>query len=159
MSDRLDVGGEIGLERFDVHQRRSAIIQAWTRQRLLYSLNPMLQAGVIRPGEHPAFGSQASVGLRSRRPDLVERLPALFDQGAGFAEVHWSSENDPVAVDLITADPITGDASARRITLPAVRSGSTGSPPPRPLRQHHQATGNRHSSGRPTLTREARTGQ
>jgi len=36
---------------------------------------------------------------------------------AGFAEVHLMPDGWPAAVDLISADPISGDASARRIAL------------------------------------------
>lgn len=36
---------------------------------------------------------------------------------AGFAEVHLTADGWPAAVDLISADPISGDASARRIAL------------------------------------------
>ena len=36
---------------------------------------------------------------------------------AGFAQVHLTADGWPAAVDLISADPISGDASARRIAI------------------------------------------
>ena len=36
---------------------------------------------------------------------------------AGFAQVHLTADGWPAAVDLISADPITGDATARRVAL------------------------------------------
>jgi predicted phosphodiesterase len=39
------------------------------------------------------------------------------DASAGFAEVHLTADGWPAAVDLISADPISGDATARRIAL------------------------------------------
>jgi hypothetical protein len=36
---------------------------------------------------------------------------------AGFAQVHLAADGWPAAVDLISADPISGDASARRIAI------------------------------------------
>jgi predicted phosphodiesterase len=36
---------------------------------------------------------------------------------AGFAEVHLTADGWPAAVDLISADPISGDASAHRIAI------------------------------------------
>jgi predicted phosphodiesterase len=43
---------------------------------------------------------------------------------AGFAQVHLTADGWPAAVDLISADPITGDATARRIALDP--PGATG---------------------------------
>ncbi len=42
---------------------------------------------------------------------------AVGHASAGFAEVHLMPDGWPAAVDLISADPISGDASARRIAL------------------------------------------
>jgi predicted phosphodiesterase len=42
---------------------------------------------------------------------------AVGDAQAGFAQVHLTAEGWPAAVDLISADPISGDATARRIAL------------------------------------------
>jgi predicted phosphodiesterase len=36
---------------------------------------------------------------------------------AGFAQVHLTADGWPAAVDLISADPISGDATARRVAL------------------------------------------
>jgi hypothetical protein len=44
----------------------------------------------------------------------------VFDVGkapAGFAQVHLTAGGWPQTVDMIAADPITGEASARRVTL------------------------------------------
>jgi Calcineurin-like phosphoesterase superfamily domain len=44
----------------------------------------------------------------------------VFDVGhasAGFAQVYLTADGWPAAVDLISADPISGDATARRIAL------------------------------------------
>ena len=46
---------------------------------------------------------------------------------AGFAQVHLTADGWPAAVDLISADPISGDATARRIALDP--PGATGSAP------------------------------
>jgi hypothetical protein len=43
---------------------------------------------------------------------------------AGFAQVHLTADGWPAAVDLISADPISGDATARRIALDP--PGATG---------------------------------
>lgn len=42
---------------------------------------------------------------------------AVGHAAAGFAQVHLTADGWPAAVDLISADPITGDATARRIVL------------------------------------------
>jgi hypothetical protein len=42
---------------------------------------------------------------------------AVGHAAAGFAEVHLMPDGWPAAVDLISADPISGDASARRIAI------------------------------------------
>ena len=42
---------------------------------------------------------------------------AVGHAAAGFAQVHLTADGWPSAVDLISADPITGDATARRIVL------------------------------------------
>ena len=42
---------------------------------------------------------------------------ALGHAPAGFAQVHLAADGWPAAVDLISADPISGDASARRIAI------------------------------------------
>jgi predicted phosphodiesterase len=44
----------------------------------------------------------------------------VFDIGkaaAGFAQVHLTAQGWPQTVDMIAADPITGESSARRVTL------------------------------------------
>jgi predicted phosphodiesterase len=45
---------------------------------------------------------------------------------AGFAQVHLTADGWPAAVDLISADPISGDATARRIALDPPAGGSAG---------------------------------
>jgi predicted phosphodiesterase len=42
---------------------------------------------------------------------------AVGQSAAGFAQVHLTANGWPAAVDLISADPISGDASARRIAI------------------------------------------
>jgi predicted phosphodiesterase len=42
---------------------------------------------------------------------------AVGQASAGFAQVHLTADGWPSAVDLISADPISGDATARRIAL------------------------------------------
>jgi predicted phosphodiesterase len=51
---------------------------------------------------------------------------------AGFAQVHISSDGWPLAVDLIEADPLSGDATARRLAL-------VPEPPPNPPPVRHLA--------------------
>ena len=57
---------------------------------------------------------------------------------AGFAQVHLDADGWPEAVDLIAADPISGDATARRVRLveqQGTRLPEGGGPlPPRHLR-------------------------
>jgi Icc-related predicted phosphoesterase len=47
------------------------------------------------------------------------------EQQAGFAQVHLDGTNWPQAVDLISADPISGDASAEHIVLTRLPVGQS----------------------------------
>jgi hypothetical protein len=51
---------------------------------------------------------------------------AVGHSPAGFAQVHLTALGWPTAVDLISADPISGDASARRIVIDETSSPSVG---------------------------------
>jgi len=48
---------------------------------------------------------------------------AVGHAAAGFAQVHLTADGWPAAVDLISADPITGDATARRVALDPPATG------------------------------------
>jgi predicted phosphodiesterase len=59
---------------------------------------------------------------------------------AGFAQVHLDAAGWPEAVDLIAADPISGDATAKRIRLVEQQTipGSEESRPPPPRNLRHR---------------------
>ena len=58
---------------------------------------------------------------------------------AGFAQVHLDATGWPEAVDLIAADPISGDATAQRVRLveqqtrPREKRATPAAQPPPPL--------------------------
>jgi hypothetical protein len=47
---------------------------------------------------------------------------AIGVQTVGLAEVHFSEVGEPLAVDLIEVEPLSGNARASRITLDVARS-------------------------------------